>query len=89
MRLLYHKGMKIIIYTKTNCGWATEVLRYLDSQRIAYEERDVLKDPEFLKEVEDKTGQNMSPTLDIDGHFIPDAGVEDVEAYLREIGAIS
>lgn len=80
--------MTIIVYTKTGCPWATEVLNYLKEKNIAFEERDIIAHPEYRIEVEAKSGQNKSPTLDIDGLIVPDAGVEDVEKVLKELGVI-
>lgn len=80
--------MNIIVYTKTGCPWAIEVLDFLRVKRLPFEERDILKNPEYKKEVEEKSGQSKSPTLDIDGVIIPDAGVEDVAAALQKMGRI-
>ncbi len=77
--------MNIIVYTKTGCPWATEVLDFLRERNLPFEERDILKNPEYKKEVEEKSGQNKSPTLDIDGVIVPDAGVEEVAAALAKI----
>ena len=74
--------MNIIVYTKTGCPWATEVMEYLKKNNLSFEERDIIKNPEYKKEVEEKSGQSKSPTLDIDGVIVPDAGVEEVAAAL-------
>lgn len=74
--------MKIIVYTKTNCPWAIDALMFLHTHNIPHEERDILKNPEFRAEVEKATGQNKSPTLNIDGTWLPDAGVEDIAKAL-------
>lgn len=70
--------MNIIVYTKTGCPWAIEVTDYLKENNIPFEERDIIKNPEYKREVEEKSGQSKSPTLDIDGVIVPDAGLEDV-----------
>lgn len=70
--------MNIIVYTKTRCSWSAKVMTYLKEQGLPFEERDIIKNPEYKKEVEAKSGQSESPTLDIDGVIVPDAGVEDV-----------
>ena len=80
--------MPIIVYTKTGCPWAIEVLEYLKARNIPFEERDIIKNPEYRKEVEDKSGQSKSPTLDIDGVIVPDAGVEEVAAALAKAGLL-
>ncbi|MCX6788163.1 MAG: glutaredoxin [Candidatus Kaiserbacteria bacterium] len=80
--------MPIIVYTKTGCPWAIEVLEYLKVHNVPFEERDILKNPEYRKEVEDKSGQSKSPTLDINGVIVPDAGVEEVAAALAKAGLL-
>lgn len=74
--------MHIIIYTKTNCPWAIEAIDFLHKNNIPFEERDIIKNPEFKEEVEKATGQNKSPTLNIDGVWVCDAGVPDIAKAL-------
>lgn len=78
--------MNIIVYTKTGCPWATEVLEYLKEKSLSFEERDIIVHPEYRTEVEAKSGQNKSPTLDINGLIVPDAGVEEVAKALEKLG---
>lgn len=75
--------MKIIIYTKTNCPWAIDALVFLNEKGISYEERNIVKNPEFRAEVENATGQNKSPTLLIGDVWLCDAGVEDIAKALE------
>lgn len=75
--------MSIIVYTKTNCPWAIEAIDFLTKYNISFEERDIFKNPAYKDEVEKATGQNKSPTLNIDGVWIPDAGVEDIAKALN------
>ena len=77
--------MNIIVYTKTGCPWAIEVMDFLKIHNLPFEERDIIKNPTYRKEVEEKTGQSKSPTLDIDGVIVPDAGVEEVAAALAKL----
>lgn len=44
--------------------------------------------PEFKDECEKLTGQSKCPTIQIDGHWIPDGDAEQLEAYLKEIKAL-
>lgn len=74
--------MSIIIYTKTACPWAIEAIEFLTKHNIPFEERDIFKNPAWKEEVEKATGQNKSPTLNIDGVWVPDAGVEDIAKAL-------
>lgn len=74
--------MSIIVYTKTGCLWSIRAMEYLRRNGISFEERDFIKNPAYRKEVEEKSGQSKSPTLDIDGIIVPNAGVEEVIAAL-------
>lgn len=76
--------MKILIYKKTGCPWAAAVAAFLKAQEIPFEERDIIKNPDFKKEVEEKSGQSKSPTLDMGGEILPDASVEQVHEALQK-----
>ncbi|MFN7141708.1 MAG: glutaredoxin family protein [Limisphaerales bacterium] len=76
--------MNVIVYLKTGCPWAQAVKDLLSERGIQFEERDILTSDSYRREVEEKSGQSKSPTLDIDGTILPDAGVEDVETYLEQ-----
>lgn len=73
----------LIIYTKEGCPWCDEVKVYLNKRGIEFEEKEVLANPEYFKEMVDKSGQEKAPTLDLDGKILPDAGVEEVEEFLK------
>lgn len=75
--------MSIIVYTKTGCPWAAEALDFLKKHNLPFDERDIIQNPAFRVEVEQATGQNKSPTLNIDGVWVPDAGVEDIAKALH------
>ncbi len=80
--------MNIIIYTKTGCAWAIEAMDWLAKHKIPFAERDMLKNPAYREEVIKKSSQWMSPTLDIDGHILPDSDAAQVEAYLKTKGIL-
>jgi glutaredoxin 3 len=80
--------MSLIIYTKTGCWWCVDALDYLNTKGIQYEEREVWSNPEFMKELEEKSGQTKAPTLDLDGEILADAGVEDIDVFLKEKGVV-
>jgi len=80
--------MKIIVYRKSGCPWSAAVMGFLDELNIPYETRNMTSHPQYAKELEVKTGQSKSPTLELDGEFLPDAGVEDVAEWLEERGIV-
>ena len=78
--------MRIILYTKTGCGWCDEVRDLLNEKNINFEEKNVFEKPEYFEELILKSKQTMTPTLDIDGEIIADTDAEEVAGYLRKIG---
>lgn len=81
--------MSLIIYTKTGCPWCIDALAYLNEKQIPYEEREVRSSAEFMKELEEKSGQSKTPTLDFNGEILSDTDVEAIELFLKEKRIIS
>jgi glutaredoxin len=79
----------IIVYTKTGCPWRKNVLDFLNAQKIQFEERDMLKNEKYKKEAIEKSGRSVCPTLDIDGHILPDTDAKQVEEYLKSINVLN
>jgi glutaredoxin len=79
-------AMKITLYRKSGCPWAAAVIGFLNQLDLSHEVRNVTDNAEFAAEVQKKSGQCKSPTLDIDGHIIADASVEDVANFLEQRG---
>lgn len=77
--------MNIIFYSKTGCPWGDEVRDYLTSKNIPFEEREMLGNPEYKDECIAKSGQWKCPTLDIDGHILPDSDAKQVDKYIQSI----
>ncbi len=78
--------MQITVYRKSGCPWAAAVLAFLNTLDLSYEIKNISMDEDYAREVEEKSGQSKSPTLEIDGLIIPDASVEDVAEVLEEKG---
>ena len=78
--------MKIIVYSKTGCPWATRMFDFLKQRGIDFENRDMIANPEFAGECKQKAGECKSPTVEIDGKIIRDADVKDVQKYLDSVG---
>lgn len=76
--------MKIIVYTKTGCPWCNDALAFLRSNNIPFEEREVLSNPIFFDELQQKSKQTKTPTFDIDGDIMPDSDVDQLRDYLVE-----
>ena len=63
---------KIIAYMKPSCGWSNGVRAVLKKYNLAYEDRDIINNPEYYQEMVTKSGQPLQPTLDIDGKIVAD-----------------
>ncbi|MDO8590660.1 MAG: glutaredoxin [bacterium] len=80
--------MGIIIYTKTGCPWGIDALKFLRENNISFEEREVLGNPIFFEELQKKSGQSKTPTLDIDGEILADSDVDQIKECLIKKGII-
>ena len=75
---------KIIAYLKTSCGWSQGVRAVLRKYDLPFEDRNIQQDPLQRQEMIEKSGQTLSPCVEINGHLLPDISGEEVEAWLLE-----
>ena len=75
---------KITAYLKTYCGWSEGVRAIMRKYDLPYEEKDIIANPAFRWEMEQKSGQPLSPCVEINGKMLPDISGEEVEKYLVE-----
>lgn len=73
---------QIIAYLKPSCGWSMGVRAVLKKYDLPYEDRDIINDPQQRQEMIEKSGQMLSPCVEINGQMLPDISGEEVEAYL-------
>jgi monothiol glutaredoxin len=73
---------KITAYLKTFCGWSEGVRAVMRKYGLAYEEKDIIKNPAFRWEMEQRSGQSLSPCVEIDGHMLADVSGEEVEKWM-------
>jgi monothiol glutaredoxin len=73
---------KIIAYLKPSCGWSQGVRAIMRKYDLPYEDRDIINDPAQRAEMIEKSGQMLSPCVEINGKMLPDISGEEVEAYL-------
>ena len=52
---------------------------------LPYEDRDIINDPVQRQEMIEKSGQMLSPCVEVNGKMLPDISGEEVEAYLSRI----
>ena len=78
----------IVAYLKTTCGWSNGVRAVLKKYDLPYEEKDIIKNPAFRWEMEQKSGQPLSPCVEVNGIMLPDISGEEVEEYLVTQGFV-
>lgn len=80
--------MNMIVYTKTGCPWCEGLKEFLNENNVSFEERNVINNEEFMKEMEEKSKQRKAPVVDLDGMIIADTDKDEVEVILKEKGII-
>jgi len=73
---------KIIAYLKPTCGWSMGVRAVLKKYDLSYEDRDIINDPIQRQEMVEKSGQMLSPCVEINGQMLADVSGEEVEAWM-------
>ena len=73
---------KITAYLKTSCGWSNGVRAVLAKYHLPYTEKDIIQNPAFRWEMETKSGQPLSPCVEIDEKMLADVSGDEVEQYL-------
>jgi len=69
-------------YLKPTCGWSGGVRAVFRKYNIEFEDINILSDPMAYSEMVRKSGQRMSPTVEVNGKVLADVSGEEVEAYL-------
>lgn len=55
---------------------------------LAYEDRDIINDRNQYAEMVEKSGQSLSPCVEINGHLLTDVSGEEVENWMLSQGLI-
>ncbi|MEX2380926.1 MAG: glutaredoxin [Opitutales bacterium] len=74
--------MKIKAYLKPTCGWSNGVRAILKKYDLTYEDIDVINVAENYADMVRKSGQSLSPCVEVDGIMLADVSGEEVENYL-------
>jgi len=79
---------KIIAYLKPMCGWSNGVRAIMKKYNLAYEDRDIINNPDQYEEMVRKSGQPLSPCVEVDGRMLADVSGDEVEAYLLKVNLV-
>jgi glutaredoxin len=80
---------KIVAYLKPSCGWSQGVRAVLRKYDLPFEDRDIINDPIQRQEMIEKSGQMLSPCVEINGKMLPDISGEEVEAWMLANNIVS
>ena len=80
--------MKIIAYLKPTCGWSMGVRAIMKKYNLEFEDRDIINNPDQYAEMANKSGQALSPCVEIDGVMLADVSGEEVENYMLSNGFV-
>jgi monothiol glutaredoxin len=72
----------ITAYLKTSCGWSNGVRAVLAKYDLPYEEKDIILNPAFRWEMEQKSGQPLSPCVEVNGTMLADISGEELEQWM-------
>ena len=73
--------MKITAYLKPVCGWSDGIREVFNRYSLDYEEK-LISDPENYAEMVTRSGQPLSPCVEINDVMLADVGSVEVEEYL-------
>jgi glutaredoxin len=82
----------IIAWLKPVCGWSNSVRETFSKHGLQYEDRDIINNPDNYAEMVQKSGQPLSPCVEINGQMLADVSGEEVEAWMTEnkvVGAVA
>lgn len=79
---------EITAYLKTSCGWSAGVRAVLAKYDLPYTEKDIIQNPAFRWEMEQKSGQPLSPCVEVNGTMIPDISGEELEQWMLAQGLV-
>ncbi len=74
--------MHIRAYLKPTCGWSRGVRAVLKKYGLEYEDLDIINNRALYAEMVQKSGQPLSPCVEIDGKMLADISGEEVEQYM-------
>ncbi|MBC7367900.1 MAG: glutaredoxin [Undibacterium sp.] len=74
--------MKIKAYLKPSCGWSNGVRAVMSKHGLAFEDIDIINNRANYAEMVAKSGQPLSPCVEVDGVMLADISGEEVENYL-------
>ncbi len=73
---------RVIAYLKPTCGWSQGVRAVLHKYDLPFEDRDIINDPAQRQEMVERSGQPLSPCVEVNGRMLADVSGAELEEYL-------
>ncbi len=83
------KKPQITAWLKPTCGWSNGVRAVFQKYGLEFEDRDIINNPAHYEEMVQRSGQPLSPCVEIDGQMLADVSGSEVEAWMVEHGYIA
>lgn len=77
-----NQSLEIVAYLKPYCGWSEGVRAIMRKYSLAFQDRDIINNPNERQDMIEKSGQMLSPCVQVNGVMLADVSGEEVEAYL-------
>ena len=78
------ESTQIIAWLKPVCGWSNGIREVFRKYGLEFEDRDIINNPDIYAEMVQKSGQPLSPCVEINGQVLADVSGEEVEAWMVE-----
>lgn len=75
---------QIIAWLKPVCGWSNGIREVFRKYGLQFDDRDIINNPDIYAEMVQKSGQPLSPCVEINGQVLADVSGEEVEAWMVE-----
>jgi len=78
------KPERIRLFIKPYCPWCHRAMSWLDARGIRCETVDVIANPAAFAEMRRLSGQDLVPTIEVDGKVLADFGPEELVAFWKQ-----
>ena len=75
---------QIIAWLKPVCGWSNGIREVFRKYGLQFDDRDIINNPDIYAVMVQKSGQPLSPCVEINGQVLADVSGEEVEAWMVE-----
>ena len=62
--------VRVILYSAYNSKFCQDAKKFLTENEVRFDEVDLVRNPNRIKEIEERTGQRGVPVIDVDGIMI-------------------